>query len=51
MFHEEHLRKLDVIYLGASYSGEFGQISRVNGVGNFTINPTPVALGVLRVKG
>ena len=47
---EERVREVDVIYLGAPYSGvSFRQIGRGNGDGT-KIKPTPVPLGVVRVK-
>ena len=49
MNHEERMRKVDAIHLGASYLGMFRQIGRGNGDG-ILIEPSRVPLGVLRVK-
>lgn len=54
MLHAERVRNVDVIYLGASYSGVFGQIDWSGGVTGtelIVVNPTPlIPLEGLRVS-
>lgn len=52
MFHEECMRKFDVVHLGASSSGVFSHIDSGNGDGMIInpVNPDGVPLGVSRVK-